>query len=73
MKIKCSICGKRVDYENNPWKPFCSKECKLVDLWNWFHKKYSLKIEEIEEKINTMEEEKDDTTNSMWCSRKNGQ
>lgn len=72
MQIKCPHCGKVVDYENNPWRPFCSKSCKILDLWNWFYEKYSIKVEEVDEKINT-EEEKNDKANSMWRSRKNGQ
>lgn len=72
MKIKCPVCGKVVDYENNESKPFCSKNCKIIDLWNWFHEYYSIKVEEIDEKINS-EEEKNDKTHDLWCSRKNGQ
>lgn len=72
MKIKCPVCGKVTEQENNPWRPFCSKNCKIIDLWNWFHEYYSIKIDEFDEKIN-MEEVGDDKTNSMWRSRKNGQ
>lgn len=72
MKIKCPVCGKLADYENNHWRPFCSKNCKVIDLWNWFHEYYSIKIEEIDEKIKS-EEEENDKTHSLWCSRKNGQ
>ncbi len=72
MKMKCPVCGKLIDYENNPWKPFCSKNCKIIDLWNWLHENYSIKVEEINEKI-TLEEENNDKDNSLWRSRKNGQ
>ncbi len=71
MKIKCPICGKLQEYENNPWKPFCSKSCKILDLWNWFHESYSIKVEEIDENIN--EEVKNGEPYRMRCSRKNGQ
>ncbi|GAQ95589.1 hypothetical protein TAGGR_362 [Thermodesulfovibrio aggregans] len=72
MKIKCPVCGKETTLENNPWRPFCSKSCKIIDLWNWFHEQYSIKVEEVDEKIN-IEEEEDDKNSSMWRSRKNGQ
>lgn len=72
MKIKCPNCGKLVEYEGNPWRPFCSKKCKVLDLWNWFYEKYSIKVEESDEKTK-VEEEVDDKANSMWRSRKNGQ
>lgn len=58
--------------KDNPWRPFCSKTCKILDLWNWLNEKYSIKVEEIEEtKIN--EEVNNDKDYSLWCSRKNGQ
>ena len=35
-KVKCPTCGKQLEWsENNPWRPFCSERCKLVDLGEW--------------------------------------
>jgi uncharacterized protein len=33
----CPQCGKstRLDPQN-PWRPFCSERCKMVDLGAWF-------------------------------------
>ena len=33
----CPQCGKstRLDAQN-PWRPFCSERCKLIDLGAWF-------------------------------------
>ncbi|MBI3171394.1 MAG: DNA gyrase inhibitor YacG [Hydrocarboniphaga effusa] len=33
----CPQCGRstRLDAQN-PWRPFCSKRCKLIDLGAWF-------------------------------------
>ncbi|MEW6169758.1 MAG: DNA gyrase inhibitor YacG [Pseudomonadota bacterium] len=33
----CPQCGKstRLDPQN-PWRPFCSERCKLIDLGAWF-------------------------------------
>ncbi|GAB6182873.1 DNA gyrase inhibitor YacG [Thermodesulfovibrio hydrogeniphilus] len=73
MKMKCPVCGKLFDAENNQWMPFCSKNCKIIDLWNWVHEKYSIKVEEIDEEININEEDKDDKIDSLWRNRKNGQ
>ena len=34
--VKCPTCGKAVVWsEDNPWRPFCSKRCKLIDLGAW--------------------------------------
>jgi len=30
--MKCPICKKTVQWENNPDRPFCSERCRLVDL-----------------------------------------
>jgi uncharacterized protein len=35
MIVKCPRCGKEVTYENNPFRPFCSQRCKLIDLGKW--------------------------------------
>lgn len=72
MTAKCPVCGKETNLENNPWRPFCSKNCKIIDLWNWVNENYSIKVEEVNQKIN-IEEEENDKTYSMWRSRKNGQ
>jgi hypothetical protein len=35
-KVKCPSCGKLVEWsEENPWRPFCSERCKLIDLGEW--------------------------------------
>ena len=53
-KIKCSYCGKEMkpeekDFTINPFTPFCSERCKLVDLDKWFNGEYSIEqpIEEL--------------------------
>ena len=42
-KVKCPICKKPAPWEGNPYRPFCSKECKLVDLYGWLNEEYSIK------------------------------
>ena len=46
MKVKCPICGKRVEYEGNPFRPFCSERCKLVNLGKWIEGQYRIASEE---------------------------
>ncbi|WP_028840645.1 DNA gyrase inhibitor YacG [Thermodesulfobacterium hveragerdense] len=43
--MKCPICHKKIKLENNPYRPFCSKECKFVDLYNWLKEEYKIKEE----------------------------
>ncbi len=40
--IKCPICKKETQWEGNPYRPFCSKKCKLADLYNWLSEEYKL-------------------------------
>lgn len=32
---RCPGCGATIDWEHNPFRPFCSKRCRLLDLGNW--------------------------------------
>ncbi len=34
-RINCPICRKETVWENNPFRPFCSERCRLVDLGKW--------------------------------------
>ena len=36
----CPTCGKSVGYEDNPWRPFCSERCKLIDFDKWTSEEY---------------------------------
>jgi endogenous inhibitor of DNA gyrase (YacG/DUF329 family) len=37
--MKCPICKKPVQL-SDPFIPFCSERCKLIDLGNWSSGKY---------------------------------
>ena len=37
---RCPCCGGPVVFEGNPYRPFCSKRCKLSDLRAWFKQEY---------------------------------
>jgi len=37
---KCPTCGKPVEWEGNPWRPFCSERCKLIDFDRWTSNEY---------------------------------
>ncbi len=46
MKVKCPNCGKETEYEGNPFRPFCSKECKLADLYRWMSEEVGIELPE---------------------------
>jgi uncharacterized protein len=38
--MRCPICKQSVTWEGNPFRPFCSERCKLIDLDNWLEERY---------------------------------
>lgn len=55
----CPRCGKKVHVKEDPFRPFCSKECKQVDLGRWELEDYRIPAEyvEIDEAKHFYEEE----------------
>ncbi|MCA1978399.1 MAG: DNA gyrase inhibitor YacG [Thiobacillus sp.] len=44
--VTCPTCGASVRWTaENPWKPFCSERCKLIDLGHWATEKYRVPAE----------------------------
>ena len=41
MRI-CPRCGKETETTGNPFRPFCSERCKLLDLGNWITGTYRI-------------------------------
>ncbi|OGQ44545.1 MAG: hypothetical protein A3H42_01010 [Deltaproteobacteria bacterium RIFCSPLOWO2_02_FULL_46_8] len=46
-KLSCPYCRKKTLKEANPFWPFCSQRCKLLDLGKWASGKYSIPGESI--------------------------
>lgn len=40
--IKCPLCKKETAWEENPFRPFCSDRCRLLDLGNWATGEYAI-------------------------------
>lgn len=38
--MKCPTCGKPIEWKENPFRPFCSERCQLVDLGRWVEGEY---------------------------------
>jgi endogenous inhibitor of DNA gyrase (YacG/DUF329 family) len=45
--MKCPICGKPIAWKDNPFRPFCSERCQLVDLGRWVNGEYSVPGEQV--------------------------
>jgi len=48
IKVKCPQCKKEVNWENNPFRPFCSEFCKNYDLGKWANEEYKVPVEELD-------------------------
>jgi endogenous inhibitor of DNA gyrase (YacG/DUF329 family) len=42
MQVRCPVCRKKTTWEENPYKPFCSERCKLIDLGKWAFEEYKV-------------------------------
>jgi uncharacterized protein len=41
--VNCPHCGKIVVWNTaNPWRPFCSERCKMIDLGQWATESYRI-------------------------------
>ena len=47
-EVACPRCGTRREWGGNPWRPFCSERCKLIDLGGWLTEKNSIPGEDAE-------------------------
>jgi len=46
-QVKCPRCGRPAEWQGNPWRPFCSERCKLMDLAAWADAEYAVPGEEL--------------------------
>lgn len=45
--VRCPQCGDESLWApENPWRPFCSERCKLIDLGQWATESYRIPVEE---------------------------
>ena len=38
----CPQCKSLTRSTNNPWRPFCSERCKLIDLGDWAAERHAI-------------------------------
>jgi len=46
--LTCPICHKQIPYTSRdevPYRPFCSRRCKLIDLGRWLNEEYRISEE----------------------------
>ena len=42
MQKPCPTCGEPTEWEGNPYRPFCSERCRLIDLGRWADEQYAV-------------------------------
>lgn len=48
QKHSCPTCGKILEWDkNNPYRPFCSQRCKLIDLGEWASENHRIPGEQV--------------------------
>ncbi len=46
-KYPCPQCNTTITYSSqNPFRPFCSERCQLIDLGKWANEEYSMPAQE---------------------------
>jgi endogenous inhibitor of DNA gyrase (YacG/DUF329 family) len=45
VRARCPRCGTQVPWKGNPYRPFCSQRCKLIDLGKWVDEEYRITAE----------------------------
>jgi endogenous inhibitor of DNA gyrase (YacG/DUF329 family) len=44
-KFICPHCGSNAHWEGNPFRPFCSERCRMIDLGAWVDEDYRIPAE----------------------------
>jgi endogenous inhibitor of DNA gyrase (YacG/DUF329 family) len=42
MEVRCPTCHKMLAWKGNPFRPFCSERCRLLDLGKWLGGGYAI-------------------------------
>lgn len=42
IKVVCPVCKKEAAWGDNPFRPFCSERCRLIDLGKWASGEYRI-------------------------------
>ena len=46
-RVACPGCGAPAEYSPaNPWRPFCTERCRLVDLGAWASESYRIPVKD---------------------------
>lgn len=46
ISVDCPCCKQSTLWQDNPFRPFCSERCKLIDLGAWASDEYRIVTDE---------------------------
>ena len=56
--VNCPRCGTKVVWSTgNPWRPFCSEHCKMMDLGAWASEQYRIPVAEYDDRDDVSEQD----------------
>jgi uncharacterized protein len=64
MIVQCPQCHGETSFEGNPFRPFCSERCKLIDLGKWASEAYRVPTRTPEEEEDGLPDTSKDATGS---------
>ena len=51
-RVRCPQCGGESEWSAaNPFRPFCSERCKLIDLGAWASEAYRVPVQETKDPL----------------------
>lgn len=51
-RVRCPQCGVESEWNAaNPFRPFCSERCKLIDLGAWASEAYRVPVQETKDPL----------------------
>ena len=59
VKVNCPTCKQWTQWEDNPFRPFCSERCRLLDLGRWANEEYRVPVQEESPDIKEKEEKEE--------------
>jgi hypothetical protein len=53
--MRCPVCNRETTRSGNPYRPFCSERCKLIDPSHWLSERYRIasEVETAEQPVET--------------------
>jgi endogenous inhibitor of DNA gyrase (YacG/DUF329 family) len=42
LRVRCPTCRREIDWEQSPFRPFCSERCRLIDLGAWLSEQHAI-------------------------------